>query len=633
MKKISNLNLKISADYLIICAIITICVIVISITSIISIYKNSLKENKQFVKQRAIKAENAINDTINEHSWQIRSISNKIMKSNNDIKKISQIIIDYNKLDSKSNFEQFLNQKNLFWVDQNYNIIVKNKIGILKYPQKITKEYQISNSKDNLWQLEIADNLPYFYNGYSLIPTSFGVTDNNGNYLGTIASSIDIHLISNLIEPLSTKNIDIAILSSSQNKIIFQSNKNLVKDIDFFTYKLGNINYQKNDEGYLEKDISKDNFRYFYYRKITNYPLVILIGYDKKQYQIELITTILKEIYPNFIIGIILMIVMFLFYKRIVQPINLLSKFVNNPNSKNKLPKTNSPEIFGLSKAVIRIKNNKLRLENSNLKLTKATKQLEDALEQIKKSELVHLDIVNQIKQEIAKNTYQAFKIIKILKYDIENQQGVSRKTNLYLINSLESELTNITKFATDEISRQYVNIYDIIQKVILSQEKAIRIRNIAININYHKALPKKIFVDEIRLIQILSGILHKTINILFEGNIIDINIKPITKNKIKNISIKIKDNGVGIGFKDHINNLKKFGKIEEHSITGIDISLETIEELVKLHMGKIIYNNILNEGSITEIIIPLSESKTNDKPLNFKKKLPDNVLFFPLKK
>ena len=85
---------------------------------------------------------------------------------------------------------------------------------------------------------------------------------------------------------------------------------------------------------------------------------------------------------------------------------------------------------------------------------------------------------------------------------------------------------------------------------------------------------------------------MYKTIKLLSEENHVKINVKTIIKNKTKQLSIGIEDNGFGIGFKDHVNDMKRLGGREENSINGIDISVDTIEELVSLHQGEIIYSN-----------------------------------------
>ncbi len=184
---------------------------------------------------------------------------------------------------------------------------------------------------------------------------------------------------------------------------------------------------------------------------------------------------------------------------------------------------------------------------------------------------------------------------------------------------------------ATNELNKEYGDIRDIIDKAVLSQEKEIKIRKVKIDISYNENLPKKVFVDQIRLIQILSSILYKTIKLLSEENHVKINVRTIIKNKTKQLSIIIEDDGFGIGFKEHVNDMKRLGGTEENSINGIDISVDTIEELVNLHQGEIIYNNRIQQGSTTIIIIPYLK-QVNKKTIPPAEKIIDNIIYFPVK-
>ena len=139
LKKFFKTKPKVSTDYLIICIIIGFGIIITSIISGISAYKNNLFANQQSLKENSIKAEDIVDEIINEHEWQMHLLADKIMKVGSNLHKINQIITNYNKLDHRSNFDQFLNQKDLFWVDANDNIVIKNKVGILNYPVKISK--------------------------------------------------------------------------------------------------------------------------------------------------------------------------------------------------------------------------------------------------------------------------------------------------------------------------------------------------------------------------------------------------------------------------------------------------------------------------------------------------------------
>ena len=76
--------------------------------------------------------------------------------------------------------------------------------------------------------------------------------------------------------------------------------------------------------------------------------------------------------------------------------------------------------------------------------------------------------------------------------------------------------------------------------------------------------------------------------------------------------------------------NLTSIDLKEETSINGIDISVETIEDLIKLHKGEILYKNQIQKGSITTIIIPHIKKvdKITFSNNNYKS---DNVIPFPI--
>ena len=602
-------------------------------------YRNNFVSEQQALKQEAFMAESIIAGVISEHRWQIRSIADKIMKVGSSLEMINKIISDQNKFDNKSNFDQFLNQKDLLWVDANDDVVIKNKVGILKFPQRVSKSYEVFNARENSWKLLISKELPSLQNDYSLILTSFGVTDSSGKYLGSIVSSIDIHLIQNLlIKSLPSKDHNFVILSAYDNKIVFQTDpENLIKNNEIFTHKFGNVDYSQVQENFLDENILVNDVEYNYYKKLSDYPLVVLSGHNYPIYRSNLAKIILKTIYPNIAVGFLLIGSLFLFYRRIVKPINDLSVIARKIGSNDheldqKLPrKINSPEIFDLAKALLKIRFQRRKLEKSNLELTETKDRLVEAIDVIKKSDIAQIEIIKQIKKDISKNTTQVFQVLKMLKHNIENHVTQDGKLNLFLIKSLEQDIANITKFATDELNKDFADIQHVINRAALSQEKEIKLRNIKLEVIYDKNLPKQIFVDQIRLIQILSSILHKTIGLLSEENTVKIFVKIVIRNKKKNLSIRIEDDGMGIGFKEHISDARRFGGREESSVNGIDIAVETIEELVALHQGEVLYDNVIQRGSSTTIVLPCIKQIKNNPPA-LPQKLPDNVICFPIK-
>ena len=638
VKKFFKTKFKVSTDYLIVLTVITLGIALLSTILGVFTYKNNISSKHNLLEQNALKAEAVISEIINEHHWQIRSIADKIMKSDGSIQHINQIISEQNKFDTNSNFDQFLNQKDLFWVNSDDEIVIKNKLGILEFPQKISKSYEVFNAKEEPWRLNISRDLPSSKNDYSLILTSFGVTDANGKYLGSIVSSIDVNMIQNALikQFYELKDSRIVVLSSYDNSVVFQSESSeQLSDQKFFTHKLGNLDYTKDQNDFLDDDIENREIRFSYYKKLSNYPLVVLSGYDQNLYNQHLIKSLLRAIYPGILVGTLLIVVLFLFYKRIVQPVNHLAsiaKRIGNGNefSEIKFPKINSPEIFSLAKTLIRIKTQKIKEQKHYSELSKTKDALEEAVEVIKKSDLAQIEIIKHIKEDITKNTSQVYATLKMLKHNIEKTNNPESGINLFLIKNLEQGIQNITKFATDELNKEYTDIRNIISRAVMSQKKEIKMKNISFNVIYDKNTPKSVFVDKVRLTQVVSAVLQKTVALLDSENSFEIQVKQIVRNKTKQLSISIVDDGIGIGFKDYITNAKQIGKKEETSINGIDISVETIEDLIKLHKGEILYKNQIQKGSITTIIIPHIKKvdKITFSNNNYKS---DNVIPFPI--
>lgn len=633
MKKFLKRKLNILTGYLTVSAIVFLLVIMPPSISAFLSYKNNLGLYQKSLDKEVIRVENIVLGEITEHSWWVRSIANKI-KNKSDLKDINKIISYQNKFDFNLNNNQLLNQKNLYWTDFDDNIVIKNRVGIIDYPKKAFIEYSTNNSKSNPWKLIVSDNLPYFENDYNLIPTSFGVTSKDGKYLGSIISFLDPNFIQNLLnESGNSVDNNLVILNPQNNKIILQSNQeHSIKNPEFF---VGKINYKNNQSSYIKQTILEDGFKYSQYKKIENYPLMIIAGYNLQQYQSDLIKSLIRSILPSFGIGLLLLATLFLFYKRTIKPIRNLCEVAKKIGirdySNYKLPRNiNCPEIYDLTKALLKIKYQKISIDKSHSKMKDAKKQLEEAIEVANRSDIAQIEIVKQIRTEIFKNTAQVFQNLNILKYNINNTSAVfSNQINLHLIENIEQEINNITKFATDELNKEYIEIKYVIDRVVLSQEKEIKTRNIILEIDYEKNLPKKVFVDQIRLIQILSSILNKTVKLLIDGRTIRISIKNIIKNKSKHIAIKIEDNGIGIGIKEHLESAKRLGGYEENAINGIDISINTIEELVKLHGGEILYENEIRKGSSTTIVIPILIKERKPKPVATKN-ITDNIVYLP---
>lgn len=109
---------------------------------------------------------------------------------------------------------------------------------------------------------------------------------------------------------------------------------------------------------------------------------------------------------------------------------------------------------------------------------------------------------------------------------------------------------------------------------------------------------------DYIKLQQVLFNILGNAIKFSPESS----EIKIIAEQDSKNITIKIKDNGIGIDKKFHKKIFNKFFQIQDtmsktEASTGLGLTIT--KEFVKLHGGKIKLESSLNYGSTFIITLP----------------------------
>lgn len=614
---LSKLNL--SADYLIFFTIISTGVTLLSIASGVGEYKNEIQNDKQQIESIYLEIEKSLNTTLNEHSWQIRHFANKILKEDPDnLKEINRILRETNKLDTNSNLDQFFGVKDINWVDNRDNVRIKNKIGILKYPFKALSAYELHKAKENPWNLIISQNLPFRKNDYNLILTSFGITDESGKYLGAITSSIDNNFLSKNLSNLPS-NYYAVIVSSSENKVILQSSgSKLEKD-----YLFGRSIYHSNKTN-TEIDEENGEIHYSFYKKVDNLPFSIIIGYNTKELHIRIIDRVFEAVLPIISVGLLLIITLLIFYRRTIKPIGQLAEIASNIASKKiddlRLPrKIGSPESAKLAKALLLAakQQNKLKklndellmmieqhktLQQSNDELLTTKYKLEETVTINNKSDSAQVEILSQLRNEVIKKIAQTFYSTTLLKENISHNKPGLSNINLSIISNIEKQLRNIARFTTDELKDEEVDIRNTLEKIITSQEKLLNQRNISLHISYKNTVPKKLLLDRIILIQIVSSIMIRTVETLSKNKNLDLSIGTSVRKGIKFISIKFTDNGsINIEDFDSINHsIKQRTK----TMSGIDISINAIKDLIHLHKGHIkIKSN--SKGSTTTILIP----------------------------
>jgi hypothetical protein len=297
------------------------------------------------------------------------------------------------------------------------------------------------------------------------LPITFGITNKNGRFIGSLESSINIATLMTFLQRnIQDKTLNIIILDQ-ENNVIGQSSNHISLPQNFFKEqkfkdKSGNI-YSKFD---LANEV------YVAYKKLDSYPFTILVGDNKDVVFSPLKNTLLKYFLVLLCALFAILFVLLVFYEKIITPIISLSSFAKSilisDEKTNYIPGNHSfIEISNLEQALIKIEDFKKQLSTSNKELNQKTGQLEDIKknleEELKKLANAYSLRDNLLKKSLEKTENVAVKeaiskCLTMLYPEIYSRQLkiIDETKNLP---NLSMQYCDFVKVVTDLLSRSFI--------------------------------------------------------------------------------------------------------------------------------------------------------------------------------
>jgi PAS domain S-box-containing protein len=174
----------------------------------------------------------------------------------------------------------------------------------------------------------------------------------------------------------------------------------------------------------------------------------------------------------------------------------------------------------------------------------------------------------------------------------------VSELLDLSRIESGKLEL-NTTSFELGELVQESV------QDALYTSNKH--------KITVHNNFNGNIVADRDRISQVLLNLLTNAIKYSPHESKIDVSIE----GNGKNVSIKVKDRGIGINKKDQEMIFQRFYRVEgksEQTYPGFGIGLFIATEIIQRHNGSISVESNMDEGAIFTVILPIGrENESNN--------------------
>ncbi len=269
---------------------------------------------------------------------------------------------------------------------------------------------------------------------------------------------------------------------------------------------------------------------------------------------------------------------------------------------------------------IIKIVNRiKIEKENENYKnnlkslVEEKTKELKEAKELAERASHIKSEYLTNMSHEIKTPINYIFGFTQLLEEKVEDEVQkeyiASIKMGVKRLLGIINNILDISKIESGELKLypRMENTKEIFQQLRDFFELEIKEKKIDFIIEIDEKLPKKIYIDELRLKQILINLITNSIKFTNRG-FVKLRVKLFKKhNNMVDIFIFVEDTGIGFTKK----NRKKISKAfkqkngqELRKFEGTGLGLSICKDLVSLMNGKISFKSRERKGTIFSIIL-----------------------------
>ena len=296
---------SLSKEYYFFVSLVIISALVGIIIFIFCFFRISSIENIKILQMEARNLEDAISESFN-YTNQINShIGQQI--SQHGAKDLNFILNLFHEADKiKYRNADLFSWSSFDWVDSNNNQTVNSILGIRTSPQNMSARKYTELSRKYPWTLQLSFPVMGNPSNSWVIPAGTGVVDKYRNYLGIVVIGFDIMELTSKVAQKLNQKVSFVVLDNDFRLVLKSSDIDLRRDSDFFIKTL-NQEFFKQKESKLNKRISIGDTDFLFYNKLSEFPYIILMGFDRN----FIIGKFINDILPN-IIEIVLIVLFFL---------------------------------------------------------------------------------------------------------------------------------------------------------------------------------------------------------------------------------------------------------------------------------------------------------------------------------
>jgi signal transduction histidine kinase len=461
----------------------------------------------------------------------------------------------------------------------------------VKYPGKIQLGSPVLGSTSKTW----------------MIPAGIGVTDPNNKFIGTMTIGFNINKLKTIInESLDCSDIAFALVDKNANVIL--KSDSFVNELDEEYIIKGINNFEKDN---IKTDINRQKIKIELLKgeasslyKMRNYPYFLFIYYKNNMFYPKIIDLFKEKIYFIIVLILISALLINIIYNRIVKPLIELSNVADRISKGEKLTrflKKYSYEINILYFHLIKLKRLLIFEERSRKDVIKYINIANE-------SDKARKEFIKNIQKQTSESLNT---IISITDDLLNNHKRLTEEKITYYLKTILHSSLHIKNATNDVLNISCFCICDIIDQSIKIHAKLLHEKNMTMLFDSQNE-KRYICADEIKIKQIILGLIARSIEYSAKGTSIQIKIEENKDEEEHKLSITIRDNSFGLTNNDR-------NRIELLSISSDDfdseitlVNLEIIVNLIQLHQGDIQFEDCYGIGSLVKVTLPVYNKRNN---------------------